>query len=81
MKDACPKTVTADAPISHRRVDIGDAKNPNGRATNKTAVYSWFVFNVPKGVTRSWPFNLLIPAKLKNTNTITNRSNGFVKRV
>lgn len=73
--------MTMEAPINHTSVDIGEAKNPRGRATQSNPVYSWDVLNEPKGVCKSAPFNLLIPITPKKTNRITNNNAVFVNRV
>lgn len=79
--EAWPITVTAEAPINHKIVEIGEAKNPNGTATNNKPVYSWEVLYVPNGVIKSWPCNLLIPIIPKKENKITNNNNKFVNKV
>lgn len=81
MMEAWPMTVTAEAPISHMIVEIGEARKPNGTATKSNPVYSWEVLYVPNGVIKSWPCSLLIPMIPKKVNRITNRSNRFVSNV
>ena len=40
MKDAWPRMVTPEAPISQRTVEMGDAKSPRGTARQIMVVYS-----------------------------------------
>lgn len=81
INDACPKTLTAEAPINHSKVEIGEAKKPIGTATQTSPVYSWLVLKEPNGVTSSSPFSLFIPTIPATTRTITKSSNKFVNNV
>lgn len=80
MKEAWDNTDTADEPINHIMVEMGLAKNPKGMATINKPVYNWEVLNLPKGNTKSFPPNLLIPNKPPATKIMTNNNNKFVTK-
>lgn len=74
MKLACEKIHTHDEPINHIIVLIGDAKKPRGIETNNKPEYNCDAVKVPKGVTKSSPFNLLIKNTPPTTKPITNNN-------
>lgn len=81
MKEAWEKTLMHEAPMSHKRVETGEAMKPSGTETHSSAVYSCEVLKEPNGVTRPWPPSLLMPMNPAMTRTMTNKSSRLVSRV